>query len=95
MPEEYFEEMEIPNPDAHYILQPKTIKVLVVKISEREIVEKVDLTLDGDRFSHKFLKDGEGWKPCLHCGDLIGVPLGGPLPTVDAVRASCSMYGKY
>jgi hypothetical protein len=95
MSEERLEEIEIPNPDANHILQPKTIMVRGLKISEREMIEKVENPPEGDRFAHKYRKEGEEWKPCLHCGDVIGIPLGDPLPSIDAVRETCSMYGKY
>ncbi len=40
----------------------------------------------------------EGWKPCVHCGDLAGVTefsRGGIYPSVDELRCSCSRYGRY
>lgn len=99
MPEEDgLEEIEIPNPEAHYLGQPKTIKVQGKKISEREMIEQVEMPQGGPRrFSHR-VWNGEKWKPCASCGDLIGVPQmsrGGPLPSIQHIEKSCSKYGKY
>lgn len=92
------EEIEIPNPDAHYLGASKTIKVRGRQLSEREMIEQVDMPQGGPkRYSHRYW-DGKKWKPCAWCGDLIGVPSlsrGGPLPSLQHIEKSCSKYGKY
>jgi hypothetical protein len=95
MDDEKFEEIEIPNPDGHYFGAPKTIKVFSIQISDQERIEKVQMPQGGDRFSHRILNKAGQWKPCPRCGDLVGIPGGGPLPAVDNIRRTCSMYGKY
>lgn len=97
MPDDRLEEIEIPNPDGHYLGAPKTIKVLGRLISDREMVERVEMPQGGQRFSHRYF-DGKRWKPCPHCGDLLNIPTmsrGGALPSIEHIAKSCSQYGKY
>jgi len=59
--ENHFEKMMKPNPKEHYMGEPKEIEVQVLKISEREIIEKVDYPGGGFRYSHQY-RENDVWK---------------------------------
>ncbi|MDE2489354.1 MAG: hypothetical protein KGM24_00795 [Elusimicrobia bacterium] len=67
-----------------------------VVVSAVEIVRRVPRA-GGTRWIHCRWTE-EGWKPCFHCGDLVGVTefsRGGLFPTVDEIRRTCSRFGRY
>lgn len=82
-----FSEIEIDNPNP-YFGRLKKKKVLAKKISEREMVEKIEdpggVTI---LYSHRYL-EGKEWKPCKHC-----IPTG-PAISVEQIE-KCTEYGKY
>ncbi len=96
MPSEKFEKIKKPNPESHYFGQPKTIQVDAIKVSENEIIEKVNGP-EGIRYSHQY-KGGGKWKLCRNCGDLAGIPKlsrGSLQHSVDHIKTYCSKYGQY
>ncbi|MCG2724867.1 MAG: hypothetical protein L6420_01200 [Elusimicrobia bacterium] len=95
--DECFEKIKKPNPQSHYFAQPKEIEVEAIKISEREIIEKVELPNNETRYSHQYKKENK-WELCRHCGDLAEIPklsCGGPQHSVEHIKKYCSKYGTY
>jgi len=95
--ENNFEKMMKPNPKGHYMGEPKEIEVEVLKVSEHEIIEKVDYPGGGFRYSHQYLEN-DVWKLCRHCGDRAGIPelsRGGGQHSVEHIQKYCSKYGTY
>lgn len=77
--------------------QRTSVEPEAVIVSTVEIVQVVPRPGGRTAYLHCRWSE-EGWKPCLHCGDLVGVTefsRGGLYPTLDELRRSCSRYGRY